>query len=277
MPYQESRLATADGISLRTQRWTPGGAPRAAVVMTHGQGEHSGRYGHVGQAFALAGFAAYAYDLRGHGRSTGQRGHAPSYDAYLDDLQQVLDWAKRENSGRKFFLYGHSMGGQIVLNYCLRRKPEPAGVAVSAPWLRLAFEPPRMLMAISGLISALWPTFSSTNTLDLSTLSHDQAFLESLPDLALTHQTITARAARACFDAAAYALAHAAEFTWPLLLLQGEADRLVDPAGSQDFFDHVSSRDKTLQRYPGLYHEVHNETARGQVLTDVTAWLNQRA
>ncbi|MBI4315518.1 MAG: alpha/beta fold hydrolase, partial [Chloroflexi bacterium] len=105
-------IKAKDGTPLFTESWRVDD-PRAVVVLTHGHGEYANRYLHVGRAFTAAGYSTYAYDLRGHGRSGGPRGHAPGYEAILDDLQSIIDWARAENPGRRMFLYGHSTGGQI--------------------------------------------------------------------------------------------------------------------------------------------------------------------
>jgi alpha-beta hydrolase superfamily lysophospholipase len=276
MPYIESHLTTTDGLSLRTQRWTPEGEPQAVVVLTHGHGEHSGRYVHVGQALSAAGYAVYAYDLRGHGKSGGPRGHTPRYDVLLDDLQLVWGWAEKENPGKKLFIYGHSMGGQITLNFALRRKPQAAGVIVSAPWLTLTYMPPAWKVTLAKVLSNILPTFTQKTGLDAAVkMAHDDAHLNSLPDLNLTHTFMSARMGFDVLAAADDALAHAIDFKYPLLILHGDADGAMNPAGSKQFYERASSTDKTLKLYPGLFHEVHNETERTVVLSDVVGWLER--
>jgi alpha-beta hydrolase superfamily lysophospholipase len=278
MPHHEAHLTAPDGIALRTQRWTPEGAPKAAVVLTHGHGEHSGRYVHVGQALNAASYALYAYDVRGHGKSGGPRGHTPRYDALLDDLQLVWDWAKNENPGKKLFLYGHSTGGQIALNFALRRRPEAAGVLVSAPWLILAYRPPAWKVMLAKALASLLPTFTLKTGLDAAVkMAHDEAHLNSLPDLNLTHTFMSARMGFDVLAAAEDALAHAADFKYPVLILHGEADGAMNPAGSKQFYEQASSTDKTFKLYPGMFHEVHNETERAAVIRDVIEWLDRRA
>jgi alpha-beta hydrolase superfamily lysophospholipase len=262
---------------LRTQAWKPDDNSKAAIVLTHGHGEHSGRYGHVGQALCAEGYAVYAYDLRGHGKSSGPRGHAPSYESLLDDLQFVYDWVKKENPGQEIFLYGHSLGGQITLNFVLRRKPDPAGVIVSAPWLRLTYMPPAWKVRLAQTLANLWPAFTQNTGLDKAVpMSHDQALLSSFPDLNLTHARISARLGFAALSAGEEALACAAEFNSPILLLHGDEDNAMSPAGSQLFYERAATPDKTYRHYPEMYHEIHNETGRAQVLRDILNWLDQR-
>ncbi len=276
MAHTDGKLTTPDGLSLRTQRWLPEGLAKAVVVLTHGQGEHSGRYGHTATALTTAGYAVYTYDLRGHGRSDGPRGHAPSMDALLDDAQVVFDWARVENSGKKFFLMAHSMGGNIALNYALRRQPGVAGVILSSPWLGPTIPPSPALMNVGRWLSRLLPAFTLDSGISGEPLAHDAQLLSSFPDLNLTHTKITARMGTTVFEAADYALAHAAEFTLPLLILHAGADRLASAAASKTFYVKASSRDKTYRLLDGLYHEILNETERGVVMQEIVGWLNQK-
>lgn len=276
----QGTLAASDGLALRTQAWTPAGPPQALVVLTHGHGEHSSRYVHVGAALAAAGYSVAAYDLRGHGRSGGQRGHTPSYAQWLDDAQMVLDWATRTLPAPKRFLYGHSLGGQITLAYALDRKPEVAGVAVSGPWLRLAFMPPPWKVKLGLTIGKLWPSFAMSSGLDKSQpLAHDAEHMDSLPERHLNHTQISARLVAEALTHGADLLARAAEFRYPLLMLHGAEDRIMNPEGTRQFFAAAGSSDKTLKVYPDLYHEIHNEypDRRAEVLADAVAWLDARA
>ena len=270
-------LTASDGTPLRTQQWVPAGPPKALVVITHGHGEHSSRYVHVGAALAAAGYAAAAYDLRGHGQSGGPRGHTPSYAQLMADAQQVFAWAVGALPAPKTFLYGHSMGGQITLAFALERRPPVAGVVVSAPWLRLKFVPPAWKVQLGRALRQIWPGLTLSSGLDKSQpLAHDTAWLNSLPELNLTHTQISARLGADMLDHATDVLARAGTFQYPLLLLHGGDDQIMDPAGSREFYAAAGSADKTLKVYPELYHEIHNEHAahRAAVLADLVAWLD---
>jgi alpha-beta hydrolase superfamily lysophospholipase len=276
----QGALTTSDGLTLRTQTWLPPGAPKAVVVLTHGHGEHSSRYWHVGRALAAGGYAMVAYDLRGHGQSGGQRGHTPSYGQLMDDAQRLYDWASRTVPASKRFLYGHSMGGQITLAFALDRKPEAAGVLVSAPWLKLKYAAPAWKVNMGLAIGKVWPAFSLSSGLDKSQpMAHDTAHLNGMPELDLAHLRISARLGSDALTHGAELLARAAEFRYPLLLMHGGDDQIMDPEGSRAFYASAGSADKTLKIYPDLYHEIHNElpARRGEVLAEVVAWLDARA
>lgn len=276
MTHTEEWLTARDGVRLRAREWAPDSPARALAVLTHGHGEHSSRYVHVAAALNAAGFVVAAHDLRGHGQSGGPRGHVPSYAQVLDDVQMVYDWAAKRHPGLRRFLYGHSMGGQITLWFALERKPQAAGVVVTGAWLRLNPPPPPAKVLLGRVMSRVWPSFTLNSELEAVPMAHDAEHLNSLPELDLTHTKITARLGAEAVDHGLALLERAAEFTYPVLILHGEADPVTDPAASREFHARAGSVDKTVKVYPGLYHEIHNEYERAAILADVVAWMEER-
>ncbi len=165
MKHDEFGWKTQDGLQLYAQAWQPEGSPKAVLCLVHGLGEHSGRYVHVAKYLSERGLALLAFDLRGHGKSQGQRGHAPTYEAFLDDIAQLLDEASARFPTCPRFLYGHSLGGNLVLNAILRRRPPLNGAIVTGPLLCPAFDPPGWKLLLGKLMSAAWPTLSMANGL----------------------------------------------------------------------------------------------------------------
>src|SRR4051812_29822385 len=152
--FDEQWLRGGEGrLFLRVARVA--GPIRAEVVVTHGLGEHSGRYAHVATALAGRGLRMWGYDVRGHGRSDGRRGDARRYEGLLEDLGLVFTEAARH--GRPIFLMGHSMGAQISLNFLLSRPVECRGAVIASPWLRLAFTPPFWRRALAGAAARIFP------------------------------------------------------------------------------------------------------------------------
>lgn len=276
MPFVDGTHKTPDGLTLHTRRWLPAGPPQAAVVLTHGHGEHSGRYLHVGEALSAAGYAVYTYDRRGHGLSQGRRGHLHRYDVALDDLQAMVDWARRETPG-PWFLLGHSVGGQTSLYLLLRRTLDCAGVIAISPWLRPTKPLRPWLRRILPLLARAAPRLAlNAGVSNPLILSHDQAFLDTLLGHELKHTLITPRAARELFAVGERLLVEAPTLTTPLLMLHAGEDQLADPAASRLFFERAGSADKTFRLYEGLYHELLNETERAEVLNDIVGWLDGR-
>jgi len=277
LPYcslENIMIKTSDGIELFTQSWKVQN-PKAILVLTHGFDDHSSRYAHVGKALNGAGYSLYAYDWRGQGKSGGTRGHIPSYDQVLDDLGLVTADAKKDQPSKKMFLYGHSMGGNITLNYVLRRSPALHGVMVTGSQLRLAFQPSAIQVALGRGMANLIPTFSQKVNLDIDMISHDQAVRDAYRADPLRSGVISAKLFVEIMNAGEYALAHAAEFKSPLLIMHGGSDGITDPKASQEFAERISLADKKFIRYENLYHEIHNEPEKQVVFNDMIEWLNQ--
>ncbi len=272
-----SSLSARDGTRLFFQWHPPASARRGVVVLTHGLGEHSGRYGHVVEHLTKRGYAVARHDLRGHGHSGGRRGDARAFTAFLDDLDLVAAEAARCAGGETpLFFYGHSLGGLISLRFLQTRALEARGAVISSPWLRLAFEPPWWKLALGRMARRLLPGLRQPTGAQPQRVSHDAAFLQTLPDLHLVHHFISARLYFEVLAACAAAEAEAGAFTAPLLMLHGDADPVTSWQATRTFFDTAASPTKRLHLYPSVLHEVHNDNGRAQVLTDLTTWLDEQ-
>lgn len=173
MQQVESRYSSKDGLQIWSQSWRPEGALKAVVCLVHGIGEHSGRYAHVAEALCAAGYALCACDLRGHGRSGGPRGHAPTYDAMLDDIDLLLNEAGQRYPGRPQFLYGHSLGGNLVINHALRRHPVVGGVVATSPCLRTTTPTPVFKLWLGKICYQVRPGLTMATGLAPDGLSRD--------------------------------------------------------------------------------------------------------
>ena len=271
MKHDEFSLQTKDGLNLYAQAWSPE-YPEAVVCLVHGLGEHSGRYVHVADRLTQSGNALLANDLRGHGRSEGLRGHTPSFEAYLEDIDSLLEEAKRRYPDQPRFLYGHSLGGILVLNYTLRRRPELAGVIATSPALRSALEQQKGKVALIKLLGSVMQKQSISSGLDPTTMSRDAEVVKKYLNDPLVHDKVTFGMAKALSEAIPWMFAHASEFAVPLLLMHGTGDQLAFAAGTQEFAGLVQG-DCTLKLWDGLYHETHNEPEKDEVLAYMVGWL----
>ncbi len=272
MKLSDVNWTSADGLPLVGRCWEPADEPRAVVCLVHGLGEHCGRYAHVAAAMSEAGYALLACDKRGHGRSGGKRGHVPSYDALMDDIGLLLGQAEQRFPGRPRFLYGHSLGGNEVINYALRRQADLAGVISTSPGLRPGFRAAPLRVALARLMNRLWPAYTEANGLELAALSRDPAVVAAYQADPLVHDRLSARLGVGLLDAGEWAMAHAAEFPVPLLLMHGTADRLTSHEASQEFA--AKAPNCTLKLWEGLYHETHNEPEKMEVIGCVIEWLS---
>lgn len=275
MKHFETTLKSNDNLDLFCQGWLPETPPRAVICLVHGLGEHSGRYAHVAEAFNLAGYAVIGFDLRGHGKSGGQRGHAPSFEAFMQDIDRLFEETDHRFPHLPRFLYGHSLGGVLVLNYALRRKPPVRGVVATSSGLRTALEDQKVKVTLAKVLGTLFPTGSLPSGLDPATLSRDPSVVAAYQIDPLVHDAISFGMGKYLLEAIRWAFEHAVEFPVPLLLVHGMQDMLAFPSGSQDFAARVPG-DCTLKLWEGLYHETHNEPEKAQVLEFTRQWLDAR-
>ncbi|MBW5448288.1 alpha/beta fold hydrolase [Cohnella sp. CFH 77786] len=238
-------------------------------------GEHTGRYAHVAEWFTASGYAFLGFDQLGHGRTEGKRGHTNSYDDLLDGIDRLLAEAQRRFPGTPRFLFGHSMGGNLTLNYLLRRKPEVSGAVVLSPWLKLAFDPPALQVAAARLLERVYPKFSNNRPFDPTHLTSDPEMLKRLREDRHGHGMITARFFLGVHRAGRWALEHAPELSVPVLLMQGDSDPVTSIAASRHFAERAGGA-CTFREWPGYRHELHNERGRDEVFRVIEAWMAER-
>ncbi len=275
MQHSEYSWSTKDNIKIFGQEWKPDGKVKASIALIHGLGEHAGRYQHVAEAFTAAGYSLTAFDLRGHGKSEGIRGHAPSYDALMADITQNINITREHFPGLPVFLYGHSLGGNLGLYYCLTQKPQIKGAIMTSPGLGTASPLPPAKYALGKILNALLPATQMDNGLDCSGLARDPEVERLYSTDPLVHPKITARLGLSMFAAGDYILAHAAEFPVPLLLMQGTSDRLVNPRLTKQFANTAPISKITYKEWEGYYHELHNEPEKAQIIKTMIDWMDQ--
>jgi alpha-beta hydrolase superfamily lysophospholipase len=273
--HQEGWFRGAGGLSLFRQTWRPAGPTRAVLINLHGLGDHSGLYPTLVDHFTARGIAVYAQDLRGNGRSAGQRGYVERWEEYREDLGRFVALVRQEEPGQSIFLLGNSLGGLIVLDYVLHRPEGIRGVIAASPPLgRLGVPGP--LLALGRLLSRVWPRFSVRTGMDLSGLARDPVVVETVLADPLFHRLGTARLSTEVVAAIARVQAEAPRFPLPLLVIHGSSDRMVAPDGSRAFVARVGHPDRELREYPGAYHVLFADLDYERVLTDVERWIVAR-
>jgi len=274
MEHAEGTFAGQGATELYYQRWCPDVGPRATLAVVHGYGEHSGRYGNVVEWFVPRGYAVYALDMRGHGRSPGQRGYIESFAQVREDVRAFLDTVHEQEPQPPTFLVGHSQGGLTVLNYVLYDPSGLAGVVASGPLLsQLPLSP--LLLQLSKLLSKVWPSFALNAGVDATGLSHDQNVVDAYVNDPLVHSKGTPRLGTELMAAIEWTQAHAAGMALPCLIVHGGADRLCLPEASRTFYENITFADKERIEYEGYFHEVFNELGKEKVLADVETWLEK--
>ncbi|MBM7565033.1 alpha/beta hydrolase [Paenibacillus sacheonensis] len=270
-------LRCRDGSRRYAAEWEPEEEREilGVIALVHGMGEHIGRYLHVADMFTRAGYAVFGFDQVGHGRTEGKRGHTKSYIALMDGVDAMLAETKRRYPDKPLFLYGHSMGGNVTLNYVLRRKPDIAGVIVTGPWLRLAFNPPPLQLIIARVVNRLFPSYTNDRPMVGDHLTSDPVMVKRYQEDELGHGAITARFFLSVQGAGLWALKHASEWRVPLLLMHGGSDKVTSILASRQFAEAAGSK-CTFMEWPGLKHELHNELDREEVFDVARDWLEER-
>ena len=272
MKQGEIKLKSTDGLDLFGRYWAPEGKVVAVVGLVHGHGEHGGRYSHLAQQFTDAGIAVVAMDLRGHGKSGGNRGHVPDYAFFMADMDQLLAKARELFPDAPQFLYGHSMGGNIVANYLLREKPAIQGAIISAPWLRLAFPDPAIKVFLGKIMYKLWPGLTLPTGLNTKHLSRDTEVVKAYENDPLVHAKISARLGISAMLAGEWAIENADRLTIPVLVMHGEGDQITSHKASDEFVQKAGKL-ATFKLWPELYHEIHNENNKKDVIQTGIDWI----
>ena len=259
------------------QCWLPETEPKAVLLVVHGLAEHGGRYMNLVNHFIPLGYAVYAADLLGHGRSEGARVYLERFADYTDTLASFREMIRGWQKGKPVFLVGHSMGGLIGALYLLSHQDELAGAVLSGPAVKPPDDISPFVLFAGKVLSALMPKLGLIQ-LEAEGVSRDPAVVKAYEtDPLVFRGKITARLGAEMIRAMGRIGAEASRIRLPLLILQGGADRLVHPSGAQMLHDGGSSVDRELILYDGLYHEVFNEPEHGRVLQDVESWLKAHA
>lgn len=271
---REEKLEVASGLSIFVRSWRPDGVARAVVVICHGFNAHSGQYQWVGEQFAALGLAVYALDLRGRGRSDGERFYVDQIADYASDVGTVVALAKTREPDLPVYLLGHSAGGVVSCIYTLDHQSELSGLICES----FAFQVPTPDFAIAVLrgVSHLAP-HAHVVKLENADFSRDPEVVRAMNDDPLIAEEVQPTRTVAELARADERLKR--EFpliTLPLLILHGTLDKVTRPSGSQLFYDKAGASDKTLKLYEGYYHDLLHDLDKERVLADIIGWMNAR-
>lgn len=274
MEHQEGTFKGQKNLSLYYQAWLPDTGPRAILLVVHGLVEHSGRYSNLVNYLVPRGYAIFALDQRGHGKSEGLRGYVDRFSYYLDDLETFYKILKNEYGKRKIFMIGHSVGGTIATAYAVDHQDELAGLVLSAPTLKAGTSVSGLNKLLAQILSKLLPK-AGVAVIDASAISRDRKVVEAYVSDPLVYRgKIRARLGCELLDMMERILpAKMPEINLPILIMHATEDRLSNPEGSEILYKLAKSKDKTLKWYEGLYHEVFNEPEHLQVLEYLDTWL----
>lgn len=273
MPHSTESLTTPDGVQLHVNVWHVD-TPKAIVFIAHGLAEHSGRYAHVAAALNAAGYHVVAPDHRAHGNSPGQpRAYVKDTTVFVDDLKALWDHVGGQHPDLPKFLIGHSMGGYIATLFALRYQEEMQVLVTSGAGLMSAAVP-KILGWLLNLVALIIPKVPLIQ-LDGTAISRDPAVVARYDEDPLNYRgKIPAGTLASMWSNSAVAMKQVHTLKLPMLVMHGEADRLVPAKVSRLLFERAASTDKALKIFPELYHEIFNEPEQEQVIAEMIAWLD---
>lgn len=247
--------------------------PKATVIIVHGMGEHLGRYNHLAKFFTEKSLNVIAYDNFGHGKSSGKRGHNPSYKALLDVIDFNIEKAKILAPNKPVFLYGHSMGGNLVINYSLKRNQKLKGIIATSPFLRLAFNPPAWKLKLGRILQKVAPSVTLGNEININHLSRDESANQQYKNDALVHNKISANYSLSILDNGKWAIENIHKLSVPMLISHGTIDKITSHEASKEL--SKKSNLIQLELIEGGYHELQNDICKNELFSIVENWINQ--
>lgn len=270
----EFSIKLSNGQVLKGLIESPGENTRAVIIMVHGLGEHVKRYLHWAERFRQEGMAFVGVDLPGHGSSPGRRGHIVSYDIVREMLDILINSSRHTFPGLPLYIYGHSLGGGIVLDYVIRKNPGVRGAIVTSPWLRLSFEPQKSKMILASVMKYIIPGLVQPTGLVAEHISHDKEEVAKYISDPLVHDLCSVSLFHNAMSTGKFALEHSGELKVPTLILHGSDDKITSPDGSREFASGNSNTD--IRIFEGGYHELHNEVFRNDVFDFILKWIDKK-
>ncbi len=261
------------GEKIHAIEWKPKGKARAVVVIVHGIGEHSGRYHHVADFFNKHNIAVLSFDLLGHGLSEGKRGDAKSFLDMCSDFQHAILNAKKKYSKTPVFLYGHSLGAEMVIYHSMVNNPEINGLIGTGAAFRQTFPVSKIKIFVGKTINLFMPSFTMSTDIDASAISRDPEVVKAYKNDPLVHSMISVKTAMEIMDQGEWLISNAKRLNQPLLLMSGSDDRMCSVEAVKEYAANSPKGLVTLKIWKGLYHEIHNEPEKNVVLKFTVDWI----
>ena len=252
--------------------WEPENLPKGVIVLVHGLGEHSGRYNtHFADHFLNEGFSILTFDLPGHGKSGGKRGHIEQYEDFDKLLSAGISYAKNKYPSLPIYLYGHSLGALIVLEYSIQIKPSINSVIASAPVLDVNEPIPPFKLALAKVMDKFFPSFTLDSGINRNMLSSDKGVIEKYNADPLVHGYTSARMGMYIIEKGEFVLNNAKKVSLPTLVMVASADGIVSKKAIHDFCEQSDKCSEKI--WAGFYHEIHNEPEKENVLEYTSKWI----
>ncbi|MEE9599364.1 MAG: lysophospholipase [Anaerolineales bacterium] len=276
MKHQDGFFSNKENQSIYYQNWFPDESVRAVLLIAHGLNEHCGRYQHLAEYFVNEGYAIYGFDYPGHGRSEGTRSYIKDFSEFTETLLIYIEKIKEWQPYLPIFILGHSMGGLVGAHLLIDHPDQVAGAILSGSLILVPDNISPITITIGKIISTILPKLGLA-AIDSSGLSRDPNIIKAYrADPLVITGKVTTNLSIKMNQAMDRVVTDGGKINLPLLLLHGKADYIVDPVSTQFLYDLVSSENKKIIYYEGLYHEIYNEPEHDQVFEDVSSWLNKQ-
>lgn len=263
-----------DGRKVFFNKWEVQNS-KITIALVHGMGEHSGRYDAFAQYFNENEISVLAMDIFGHGNTEGKKGHTSKMDDYLWQIDLLINVTKQQFKDNKIVLYGHSMGGCLVLNALFKRNLDVSAIIASAPAIRPGFKVPMLKLIIGKIGRFIMPSITQPNGLDVNGLSNDPKVIEAYLADPLVHDLVSAEVGMGLLEWGVWLEKNAKKTPLPLLIMHGSEDKLTSFASSEKFVENLEG-DATFKAWKGLKHEIHNEAEKVEVLSFAKKWIESK-
>ena len=274
MKHRDYDWQSKDNKNIYAQSWEPDHHPYAVINIIHAFGEHSGRYQKWAGLFVEKGMAVLASDLIGHGKSYGKRGYIKNYQVLLDQIDLQLQKSAEIFPDAPRILYGHSMGGNLVINYAMSKDPPISALIATAPWLRLATDPPFYMLLFSRIMRPFFPSLTVKAGIDNSFRTHDAVVNQMVKEDTLLHRRMSLQLYYEVSRKGLFAMKNIYKINRPFLLMHGSSDRWTSHEASLGLATNTSNLTR-LKIWDGLYHELHNEIGYMEVFNYIIDWLTE--
>jgi len=262
-----------DEKTLFGQSWIPNTKPKAVINFVHGIGEHTDRYSNWMPFFVEAGYAVFAIEYRGHGRSFGKQGYIKNYNDLLNDIDTLLKQSYNSFPNLPHFLYGHSLGGGMVIHHALTRKSNIKALIASSPWLLLTQEPPKWQIIAVEFLRKIIPGLVLKSTIKSDDITQNKNVIKAYKEDKMIHNKISIELFLSAYDNGKWNIKNAHKMPVPFLLTHGSNDNITNIEGSKSFYNNNPEK-TNLKIWEGMFHELHNEPIREEYAQFIIEWLN---
>ena len=265
-------IPASDGINLFIRDYSLHDSNKVILII-HGLGEHSGRYLKLIQDFNNKNISVFIIDIRGHGKSEGKRGHSPFYNQLMSDIQYFINHVTNKISNQKYFLYGHSLGGNLVINYSFMKNKKITGIIATSPCIKPAIEPTRMKLFMGKLFQKFIPSLRLSNGIKVNGISRNLQVIKDYIDDPLVHNQVSVQLGLDIISSGIYALENSQYITVPMLVFHGKNDELTSYSASEKLVENSGPNIKFIG-FEDAYHEIHNELEKEELLRNIFNWID---